>query len=342
MNKILLLVIVALFSFVDINSQNIVITTQKESSVPIIDDIPIIKADTFYCCQLKNKEFARWSVLIEEIIWDAKGRRVEKKICASSQKLEKQFVLSTSIFDKDWFKMARTYDIGPARYFKGYIVSEENGQTDTLGVYVNALPPRPLLTDVTYNYPYFDYENKDIYESYYDGIIRCENCNTIFMVQTGLLWVGGDNFEEVSGWAIKPCKVDSIGKDVYHFTEDIGTNWDVGICYMAYNKYGYSQKSDTIFAKNYMPVDIVKILENAYYTGINGPRQAVKQLNLSGHILQSTSAWKQVQLFDLSGKRCYCSTDYQPSTIFPASLNGFYIIQVLYSDNKKIIKKIKL
>lgn len=342
MNKILLLVIVALFSFVDINSQNIVIATQKESSVPIIDDIPIIKADTFYCCQLKSKEFARWSVLIEEIIWDAKGRRVEKKICASSQKLEKQFVLSTSIFDKDWFKMARTYDIGLARYFKGYIVSEENGQTDTLGVYVNALPPRPLLTDVTYNYPYFDYENKDIYESYYDGIIRCENCNTIFMVQTGLLWVGGDNFEEVSGWAIKPCKVDSIGKDVYHFTEDIGTNWDVGICYMAYNKYGYSQKSDTIFAKNYMPVDIVKILENAYYTGINGPRQAVKQFNLSGHILQSTSAWKQVQLFDLSGKRCYCSTDYQPSTIFPASLNGFYIIQVLYSDNKKIIKKIKL
>ena len=42
MNKILLLVIVALFSFVDINSQNIVIATQKESSVPIIDDIPII------------------------------------------------------------------------------------------------------------------------------------------------------------------------------------------------------------------------------------------------------------------------------------------------------------
>lgn len=89
---------------------------------------------------MKSKEFARWSVLIEEIIWDAKGRRVEKKICASSQKLEKQFVLSTSIFDKDWFKMARTYDIGLARYFKGYIVSEENGQTDTLGVYVNALP----------------------------------------------------------------------------------------------------------------------------------------------------------------------------------------------------------
>ena len=54
MNKILLLVIVALFSFVDINSQNIVITTQKER----IDDIPIIKADTFYCCQLKSKEFA--------------------------------------------------------------------------------------------------------------------------------------------------------------------------------------------------------------------------------------------------------------------------------------------
>ena len=52
MNKILLLVIVALFSFVDINSQNIVITTQKESSVPIIDDIPIIKADTFYCLRI--------------------------------------------------------------------------------------------------------------------------------------------------------------------------------------------------------------------------------------------------------------------------------------------------
>ena len=344
-----LFMIVLLFSFVELYSQKIAVTMQREYSVPAIGNIPIIETDTFYCCQLNSKESAQWSVFIEKVtdITDSFGNvirnKTENKICISSRKMESQFALSTTNFDKNWFKGAKTYDVGSARYFKGYIVCKVNGQADTLSVYINALPSKPLLSEITYNYQYFDYEIKDIYESYYDGMIYSENSDKIFTVQTDMFWIGGNNFEcDYGPIFISPCNVDSVGKNLYHFTEEMGSSWDVGICFEAYNKYGYSQMSDTIFAKNYMPADIVKILEDAYYTGIDSPTQDDAQFNISAHVLHSESAWKQLQLFDMSGKCCYSSTDYQPSTMLPASLNGFYIIRVLYSDNKKIIKKVKL
>ena len=58
--------------------------------------------------------------------------------------------------------------------------------------------------------------------------------------------------------------------------------------------------------------------------------------------IQCPMEWKQLQVFGMDGKCYYHSSNYQSSVKLPISLKGLYIIRVLFPNNKKIIKKIKL
>lgn len=329
----LLIAFIMLLSVSQIFSQNIVISSNN-GELEYMDGLPVLKAES-YSCFNKNASDASWRIVISSLalsdgVWYRSSGPVEK------------FDFSVSDFSRFAFNMA-DYDckmkvIGTKKYCKGWIISKSNLCEDSLGVYFDLLPPKPSVKEYSWSYSSFDYDYWVFVDGYYDCVIQAEDCEQLKLEVTDLNWL--DYFEYVTPTTSYVIPKETLGKDLYHIKSNVDY-WERKICFTSSNSFGTSLYSDTISPRSYISEDLLKVFEKVY-SGIESSQLEVKQVAVLENCIQCPMEWKQLQVFGMDGKCYYHSSNYQSSVKLPISLKGLYIIRVLFPDNKKTIKKIKL
>lgn len=331
MKKGLLIAFLMLLSVSQIFSQNIVISSNN-GELEYMDGLPVLKAES-YSCFNKNASDASWRIVISSLalsdgVWYRSSGPVEK------------FDFSVSDFSRFAFNMAghKMIEKGRKKYCKGWIISKSNLCEDLLGVYFDLLPPKPSVKEYSWSYSSFDYDYWVFVDGYYDCVIQAEDCEQLELEVTDLNWL--DYFEYVTPTTSYVVPKETLGKDLYHIKSNVDY-WERKICFRSRNSFGASLYSDTISPRSYISEDLLKVFEKVY-SGIESPQLEVKQVAVLENCIQCPMEWKQLQVFGMDGKCYYHSSNYQSSVKLPISLKGLYIIRVLFPDNNKIIKKIKL
>lgn len=332
----LLIAFLMLLSVSQIFSQNIVISGNN-GELEYMDGLPVLKAES-YSCFNKNASDASWRIVISSLalsdgVWYRSSGPVEK------------FDFSVSDFSRFAFNMA-DYDckmkvIGTKKYCKGWIISKSNLCEDSLGVYFDLLPPKPSVKEYSWSYSSFDYDYWEFVDGYYDCVIQAEDCEQLELKETDLNWLDYFEYGTITTSYVVPKETQ--GKDLYHIKSNVSNlcSWEHKICFTSSNSFGTSLYSDTISPRSYISEDLLKVFEKVY-SGIESSQLEVNQVTVLENCILCPMEWKQLQVFGMDGKCYYHSSNYQPSVKLPNSLKGLYVIRVLFPDNKKTIKKIKL
>lgn len=203
----------------------------------------------------------------------------------------------------------------------------------------NLPPSTPQISQVVFKYTTY---NIKFQEEFIDNYLECdifsENCDDLYIITTEP-WTYPEILDDNLIIYSKINK-ELIGNDLYHIKVPLGENWKCGICFQAFNQYGCSAVSDTIYLNHYISKDILKQREE-YYTNIKETTEEKKDISIVGLNVKSRKRWKQLLVVDLLGKCLYSNRNYQEEITLPISLKGYYIVKIVYTNNV-ITKKIKL
>lgn len=311
-------------------SQKIVISSNN-GELEYMDGGPVLKDESYTCLNTKTVTYPSWHF----VIFNGDD---DEKSCTPYMRTKK-LTFSVSDIDKKLFFNAKRIDVGDKSYFKGWIISEEDDVQDSLEVFFDLLPSKPLIEKAAFTYSYFDHQYVDFVDNYIDCIIKSENCNYLVMhLMTEASW-----WEKTSETSIYNAhKIDSERFDdaLIHVKENLSYHWDKTIQLVACNAYG-SQYGEEFTTKPYIPENILKYLES-FFTGIDSPQLDAEKVIVNGTRIECPMEWKQLQVFGVDGICYYNSTNYQPEVEFPFSVRGLYIIKILLSNNNKIIKKVRI
>lgn len=313
-----------------------IIISNNNGKMECLDGIPVLKNES-YSCIYTYGHVGLWRIAVTQR--DGSESRTKTPIEGLG------FSFAVSEIPKRLFTHAKRINIGVKTYFKGWVLCKDGGTQDSLEVYFDLLPSKPIIKKASLEYSSFDKQYLDFVDNYLDCVIHSENCDYLEMYVDGdRSWMWPDwNSNFTISYSYK-MKADSLGEDLYHIKEELGYDWDFPMLIWAYNAYGSSQPSDTLTIEPYIPEDILKYIKEFKFedTGVKVPQQADREVIVAGNTIRSPLEWKQLQVFGMDGKCYYHSAKYQPTVKLPISLNGVYIMRILLSDNNKTVKKIKL
>lgn len=254
------------------------------------------------------------------------------------------FMINADMYGIDW-KSAKRYvqDGDSSTYYRGVVSCRTETFSYEQEVFFNLLPSKPEILEREFIYDLFDYEYLIFENAKLNVLVNCSRSESFCGTYTDF-WLNGTNsdnllflytfrFDENNENAM----VKNMEDDDYFLST--GCEWGEYIYFFAENKYGKSQPSDTLFT-----TDLIK--DKSVIDAINGTSgqnavYASPSILIKEGVLYFSKEVDTIYIYNIMGTEIFreenCSK--MPLYFLP---KGIYIVSVVFSKNKKIIKKIIL